>query len=51
MNIAASALHRMRAVLPTRETLVTMGRSPRKDLLARIPLAAPAVPACLPPPR
>ncbi|GAA4877388.1 SulP family inorganic anion transporter [Kitasatospora terrestris] len=38
---------RLRAVLPTRDVLATMGRSPRKDLLAGLTVAIVALPLAL----
>ncbi|MER5639060.1 SulP family inorganic anion transporter [Kitasatospora sp. NPDC002227] len=42
-----NALERVRAVLPDRRTLATMGRSPRKDLLAGLTVAIVALPLAL----
>ncbi|MFH8386088.1 SulP family inorganic anion transporter [Kitasatospora sp. NPDC018058] len=40
-------MSRVRAVLPTRQTLAAMGRSPRKDLLAGLTVAIVALPLAL----
>ncbi|MER5352340.1 SulP family inorganic anion transporter [Kitasatospora sp. NPDC002551] len=43
----AAVLDRVRAILPTRDILATMGRSPRKDLLAGLTVAIVALPLAL----
>ncbi|WP_354645281.1 SulP family inorganic anion transporter [Kitasatospora camelliae] len=45
--LARRARVRLRAVLPNREVLATMGRSPRKDLLAGLTVAIVALPLAL----
>ncbi|MGW1176534.1 SulP family inorganic anion transporter [Kitasatospora sp. NPDC002543] len=47
MSLAAVVGDRVRAVLPTRAILATMGRSPRKDLLAGLTVAIVALPLAL----
>ncbi|MGW2250113.1 SulP family inorganic anion transporter [Kitasatospora sp. NPDC001660] len=47
MAVAAAVLDRTRSVLPTRQILTTMGRSPRKDLLAGLTVAVVALPLAL----
>jgi len=46
-QIGAAALHRLGSVLPNRQVLATMGRSPRKDLLAGVTVAVIALPLAL----
>jgi SulP family sulfate permease len=46
-QIGAATLNRLRSVLPNRHTLATMGRSPRKDLLAGLTVAIVALPLAL----
>ncbi|MFH9352812.1 SulP family inorganic anion transporter [Kitasatospora sp. NPDC017646] len=47
MSAAHAVLDRVRSVLPNRQTLATMGRSPRKDLLAGLTVAIVALPLAL----
>ncbi|MFE4513445.1 SulP family inorganic anion transporter, partial [Kitasatospora sp. NPDC056783] len=47
MSLATALSDRVRAVLPTRAILATMGRSPRKDLLAGLTVAIVALPLAL----
>ncbi|MGW7444076.1 SulP family inorganic anion transporter, partial [Kitasatospora sp. NPDC054795] len=46
-TLTGRAADRVRAVLPNRATLATMGRSPRKDLLAGLTVAIVALPLAL----
>jgi SulP family sulfate permease len=45
--MGAVTLNRLRSVLPNSQTLATMGRSPRKDLLAGLTVAIVALPLAL----
>jgi len=47
MTLAGRAVERVRAVLPNRRILASMGRSPRKDLLAGLTVAIVALPLAL----
>lgn len=46
-RIGAAALHRLGSVLPDRQVLATMGRSPRKDLMSGLTVAVVALPLAL----